>query len=121
MRLEDLGQPVVAQEEDLRAHLPAGARAGAALVVDTYVQRTGHGGNQRRSSFGSTQSRQRPGRRMHAGGAPPAGPREEGLVLKEGDKAPEVTGTSCDGASFDMGAPGRRTVLWFYPKANTGG
>jgi len=44
-----------------------------------------------------------------------------GPVLKEGDTSPQVTGTSYDGASFDLGAPGRRTVLWFYPKANTGG
>jgi peroxiredoxin len=42
-------------------------------------------------------------------------------VLKEGDKAPAVTGTSYDGKTFDLGAPGRRTVLFFYPKANTGG
>ena len=47
--------------------------------------------------------------------------REEGPVLKEGDKAPSVTGASYDGASFDLGSPGRRTVLFFYPKANTGG
>ena len=44
-----------------------------------------------------------------------------GLVLNEGEKSPKVTGTSYDGAAFDLGAPGRRTVLWFYPKANTGG
>jgi peroxiredoxin len=42
-------------------------------------------------------------------------------VLKVGDKAPAVTGTSYDGTVFDIGAPGRRTVLFFYPKANTGG
>jgi len=42
-------------------------------------------------------------------------------VLKEGDKSPTVSGASYDGATFDLGAPGRRTVLWFYPKANTGG
>jgi len=42
-------------------------------------------------------------------------------VLKEGDKAPAVTGASCDGATFELGAPGRRTVLFFYPKASTGG
>jgi len=59
---------------------------------------------------------------MHGGGASSAAaPREEGLVLKEGDKSPQVTGVSYDGASFDLGAPVRRTVLWFYPKANTGG
>ena len=42
-------------------------------------------------------------------------------MLKEGDRAPAVTGTSYDGRSFDLGAPGRRTALFFYPKANTGG
>lgn len=42
-------------------------------------------------------------------------------MLQEGDKAPAVTGTSYDGRSVDLGSPGRRTVLWFYPKANTGG
>ena len=42
-------------------------------------------------------------------------------MLKEGDKAPAVTGTSYDGRAFDLGSPGVRTVLWFYPKANTGG
>ena len=45
----------------------------------------------------------------------------EGSMLKEGEKAPAVTGVSYDGATFDLGAPGRRTVLFFYPKANTGG
>lgn len=43
------------------------------------------------------------------------------LMLKEGDKAPVVTGVAFDGRRFDLGAPGKRTVLFFYPKANTGG
>lgn len=42
-------------------------------------------------------------------------------MLREGDKAPAVTGTSFDGRTFDLGAPGQPTVLWFYPKAATGG
>jgi hypothetical protein len=42
-------------------------------------------------------------------------------VLAAGDKSPQVTGVSYDGRSFDLGAPGKRTVLFFYPKANTGG
>ena len=42
-------------------------------------------------------------------------------MLKEGDKAPAVTGTSYDGRMVDFGAPGKRTALFFYPKANTGG
>jgi peroxiredoxin len=42
-------------------------------------------------------------------------------MLTAGEKAPAIEGTSHDGQTFDLGAPGRRTVLWFYPKANTGG
>jgi len=42
-------------------------------------------------------------------------------MLKEGDKAPAVTGTSYDGRTFDIGALAARTVLYFYPKANTSG
>jgi peroxiredoxin Q/BCP len=42
-------------------------------------------------------------------------------MLKEGDKAPAVVGTSYDGRTFNLGAPGRPTVLFFYPKAATGG
>ena len=33
----------------------------------------------------------------------------------------EVSGVSYDGSTYEFGAPGKRTVLWFYPKANTGG
>lgn len=44
-----------------------------------------------------------------------------GTMLKEGDKAPAVTGTSYDGRTFDIGAPTTRTVLYFYPVANTSG
>ena len=59
----------------------------------------------------------------YGGGASPAAAahEREGLVLKEGDMSPKVSGTSYDGVTIDLGAPGRRTVLWFYPKANTGG
>jgi peroxiredoxin len=42
-------------------------------------------------------------------------------MVREGDRAPAVTGTAYDGRSFDLGAPGARTVLYFYPKASTGG
>jgi peroxiredoxin len=42
-------------------------------------------------------------------------------MLSEGDKAPAVTGVAYDGTVVDLGAPGRRTVLFFYPKASTGG
>jgi peroxiredoxin len=42
-------------------------------------------------------------------------------MLKVGDTAPATTGVSYDGRQFDLGVPGRRTVLFFYPKANTPG
>jgi len=42
-------------------------------------------------------------------------------VLKVGEKAPDVSGASYDGSTYSFGAPRKRTVLWFYPKANTGG
>lgn len=42
-------------------------------------------------------------------------------MLKQGDRAPAVVGTTYDGRTFDLGRPGKPTVLFFYPKANTGG
>jgi peroxiredoxin len=42
-------------------------------------------------------------------------------MLQAGDVAPAVTGASYDGTRFDLGSPGKRTVVWFYPKASTGG
>jgi peroxiredoxin len=42
-------------------------------------------------------------------------------VIKAGDKAPSVTGRAFDGTSIDLGTPGKRTVLYFYPKASTSG
>lgn len=36
-------------------------------------------------------------------------------MLTEGGRSPAVVGTSYDGRPFDLGAPGKRTVLWFYP------
>lgn len=42
-------------------------------------------------------------------------------MIKEGSKAPAIVATSYDGSSFDIGSPGRRTVLYFYPKASTPG
>ena len=42
-------------------------------------------------------------------------------MVTEGDQAPTVVGASYDGTRYTLGAPGKRTVLWFYPKANTGG
>ena len=46
---------------------------------------------------------------------------EEVMVLEAGDKAPSVQGTTFDGRVIDLGAPGRPTVLYFYPKASTSG
>lgn len=37
-------------------------------------------------------------------------------MLTAGEKAPAMVATSYDGRVFDLGAPGRRTVLWFSPK-----
>jgi peroxiredoxin len=42
-------------------------------------------------------------------------------MLTQGEKAPKLTGVTYDGRPFDIGAPSRRTVLWFFPKADTGG
>ena len=42
-------------------------------------------------------------------------------MLGEGDKAPRLTGTSYDGRTVNIGAPGVKTVLYFYPKASTPG
>ncbi len=37
-------------------------------------------------------------------------------MLKAGDRSPAVVATSYDGRTFDLSAPGKRTVLWFSPK-----
>ena len=37
-------------------------------------------------------------------------------MLRAGDRSPAVVGTSHDGRPFDLGAPGKPTVLWFSPK-----
>lgn len=42
-------------------------------------------------------------------------------MIGEGDRAPALSGRSYDGHVLNIGMPGRRTVLFFYPKANTGG
>jgi peroxiredoxin len=42
-------------------------------------------------------------------------------VREVGEKAPQVTGVSYDGRTYQLGAPGMRTVLFFYPQAFTGG
>jgi hypothetical protein len=37
-------------------------------------------------------------------------------MLMEGERSPTLVGTSSDGRTVDLGAPGKRTVLWFSPK-----
>ena len=46
---------------------------------------------------------------------------EEAAVTGAGEKAPSVRGTTFDGRTIDLGAPGKPTVLYFYPKASTPG
>lgn len=41
--------------------------------------------------------------------------------MKVGDKAPAMTVTASDGASIDLGRPGKTLVLYFYPKDDTSG
>ena len=41
---------------------------------------------------------------------------KEVALLKEGDTSPAFPVTSYDGWTVQLGAPGRRTVLWFSPK-----
>ena len=42
-------------------------------------------------------------------------------MINEGDRAPTLTVTSSDGTSVNLAAPGRPTVLYFYPKDDTSG
>jgi hypothetical protein len=37
-------------------------------------------------------------------------------MLENGERAPKIVLHSFDGRSFDLGAPGRPTVIWFSPK-----
>ena len=46
---------------------------------------------------------------------------KEATVIQAGDKAPSVRGAAFDGTTIDLGAPGKPTVLYFYPKASTPG
>ncbi len=46
---------------------------------------------------------------------------EEATVIQAGDKAPSVRAAAYDGTIIDLGAPGKPTVLYFYPKASTPG
>jgi len=42
-------------------------------------------------------------------------------MIVVGDKAPAMSATLSDGSSLDLGAPGGRLVLYFYPKDDTSG
>ena len=42
-------------------------------------------------------------------------------MIQEGDTAPAITVTASDGSKFDLSAPGRLLVLYFYPKDDTSG
>ena len=42
-------------------------------------------------------------------------------MISEGDKAPAMRTTLSDGSSLDLGAPGSKLVLYFYPKDDTSG
>lgn len=42
-------------------------------------------------------------------------------MIQAGDKAPSVRGVAYDGTTIDLRAPGKPTVLYFYPKASTSG
>jgi peroxiredoxin Q/BCP len=42
-------------------------------------------------------------------------------MIEPGDKAPAITVTASDGSSFNLAAPGRPLVLYFYPKDDTSG
>jgi len=41
---------------------------------------------------------------------------KEVALLKVGDRSPALAVTSYDGWTVQLGAPGKRTVLWFSPK-----
>lgn len=43
------------------------------------------------------------------------------MMIQEGDTAPAITVTASDGSKFDLSAPGRLLVLYFYPKDDTSG
>jgi thioredoxin-dependent peroxiredoxin len=42
-------------------------------------------------------------------------------MIDTGDKAPAITVTASDGSSFNLAAPGKTLVLYFYPKDDTSG
>ena len=42
-------------------------------------------------------------------------------MIDEGGKAPALSATLSDGTNLDIGAPGQKLVLYFYPKDDTSG
>ncbi|HEV2044024.1 MAG TPA: peroxiredoxin [Sphingomicrobium sp.] len=42
-------------------------------------------------------------------------------MISEGDRVPAMTASLSDGSSLDLGAPGQKLVLYFYPKDDTSG
>ena len=42
-------------------------------------------------------------------------------MIDEGDKAPGINISASDGSAFNLAAPGRPLVLYFYPKDDTSG
>jgi len=42
-------------------------------------------------------------------------------MIGEGDKAPAMTTALSDGTTLDLAVPGRKLVLYFYPKDDTSG
>jgi peroxiredoxin Q/BCP len=42
-------------------------------------------------------------------------------MIGKGDKTPAMTTSLSDGSSLDLGAPGQKLVLYFYPKDDTSG
>ena len=42
-------------------------------------------------------------------------------MINQGDKAPALSATLSDGSTLDLAAPGKPTVLYFYPKDDTSG
>ena len=45
----------------------------------------------------------------------------EGDVIKAGDRVPAMSAALSDGSTLDIGAPGQKLVLYFYPKDDTSG
>jgi hypothetical protein len=42
-------------------------------------------------------------------------------MLTDGEKSPQLSSKSYDGVAYDIGTPGKPTVLFFYVTADTPG